>query len=230
MPRDVGVLVVAGGRGERLGGGVLKQYREIAGVPMLLRAVRPFVSHPEVAQVVIALPAAHAAAPPEWLAMLDGDALSIVSGGESRSDSVRNALGVLRDECAIVLVHDGARPFVERATIDGVIRAARTGDGAVAAVPLSDTLKEADATDGWVSRTIPREHLWRAQTPQGFPREVLAAAYERAGEAAGAATDDAALVEQSGHKVRIVADSPRNFKITTLDDLALAELWARRPA
>lgn len=230
MPRDVGVLVVAGGRGERLGGGVLKQYREIAGVPMLLRALRPFVSHPEVAQVVIALPAAHAAAPPEWLAMLDGDALSIVSGGDSRGESVRNALGVLRDECSIVLVHDGARPFVERATIDGVIRAARTGDGAVAAVPLSDTLKEADATDGWVSRTIPREHLWRAQTPQGFPREVLAAAYERAGEAAGAATDDAALVEQSGHKVRIVADSPRNFKITTLDDLALAELWARRPA
>jgi 2-C-methyl-D-erythritol 4-phosphate cytidylyltransferase len=230
LPRDVGVLVVAGGRGERLGGGVLKQYREIAGVPMLLRALRPFVSHPEVAQVVIALPAAHAAAPPEWLAMLDGDALSIVSGGDSRGESVRNALGVLRDECSIVLVHDGARPFVERATIDGVIRAARTGDGAVAAVPLSDTLKEADATDGWVSRTIPREHLWRAQTPQGFPREVLAAAYERAGEAAGAATDDAALVEQSGHKVRIVADSPRNFKITTLDDLALAELWARRPA
>ena len=224
------MLVVAGGRGERLGGGVLKQYREIAGVPMLLRALRPFVSHPEVAQVVIALPAAHAAAPPEWLAMLDGDALSIVSGGDSRGESVRNALGVLRDECSIVLVHDGARPFVERATIDGVIRAARTGDGAVAAVPLSDTLKEADATDGWVSRTIPREHLWRAQTPQGFPREVLAAAYERAGEAAGAATDDAALVEQSGHKVRIVADSPRNFKITTLDDLALAELWARRPA
>ena len=230
MPRDVGVLVVAGGRGERLGGGVLKQYREIAGVPMLLRALRPFVSHPEVAQVVIALPAAHAAAPPEWLAMLDGDALSIVSGGDSRGESVRNALGVLRDECSIVLVHDGARPFVERATIDGVIRAARTGDGAVAAVPLSDTLKEADATDGWVSRTIPREHLWRAQTPQGFPREVRAAAYERAGEAAGAATDDAALVEQSGHKVRIVADSARNFKITTLDDLALAELWARRPA
>src|SRR5688500_1848630 len=197
---------------------------------MLLRAVRPFVSPPEVAQVVIALPAAHAAAPPEWLAMLDGDALSIVAGGDSRGESVRNALGVLRDECSIVLVHDGARPFVERATIDGVIRAARTGDGAVAAVPLSDTLKEADATDGWVSRTIPREHLWRAQTPQGFPREVLAAAYERAGEAAGAATDDAALAEQSGHKVRIVADSPRNFNSTTLDDLALAELWARRPA
>jgi 2-C-methyl-D-erythritol 4-phosphate cytidylyltransferase len=230
LPRDVGVLVVAGGRGERLGGGVLKQYREIAGVPMLLRALRPFVSHPEVGQVVVALPATHATAPPEWLALLAGEGLSLVSGGQSRSESVRNALAVLRDECTIVLVHDGARPFVERSTIDGVIRAARTGEGAVAAVPLSDTLKEADASDGWVARTIPREHLWRAQTPQGFPRDVLAAAYERAGAAAEEATDDASLVEQSGHKVRIVADSPRNFKITTVDDLALAELWARRPA
>ncbi len=224
------MLVVAGGRGERLGGGVLKQYREIAGVPMLLRALRPFVSHPEVGHVVVALPATHATAPPEWLALLAGESLSLVSGGQSRSESVRNALAVLREGCGIVLVHDGARPFVERATIDGVIRAARTGDGAVAAVPLSDTLKEADATDGWVSRTIPREHLWRAQTPQGFPRDVLAGAYERGGAAAATATDDAALVELGGHKVRIVADSPRNFKITTVDDLALAELWARRPA
>lgn len=224
------MLVVAGGRGERLGGGVLKQYREIAGVPMLLRALRPFVSHPEVAHVVVALPATQATAPPEWLALLAGEALSLVSGGASRSESVRNALGALREECGIVLIHDGARPFVERSTIDGVIRAARSGDGAVAAVPLSDTLKEADATDGWVSRTIPREHLWRAQTPQGFPRPVLVTAYERAGADAATATDDAALVEASGHKVRIVADSPRNFKITTVDDLAFAELWARRPA
>lgn len=226
MPRDVGVLVVAGGRGERLGGGVLKQYREIAGVPMLVRALRPFVSHPEVAHVVVALPATQAAAPPAWLALLIGDALSVVSGGASRSESVRNALGALREECGIVLVHDGARPFPARDTIDGVIRAARTGDGAVAAVPLSDTLKETDATDGWVARTIPREHLWRAQTPQGFPREVLASAHQRAD--ADDATDDATLVELAGHPVRIVADTPRNFKITTVDDLALAELWAGR--
>ena len=226
MPRDVGVLLVAGGRGERLGGGVLKQYREIAGVPMLLRALRPFVSHPEIAHVVVALPATQAAAPPEWLALLLGEALSVVAGGASRSESVRNALGVLRHECETVLVHDAARPFVSRDTIDGVIRAARTGDGAVAAVPLGDTLKEADATDGWVARTIPREHLWRAQTPQGFPRALLAAAHQR--EDAAEATDDATLVERAGHPVRIVPDSPRNFKVTTVDDLALADLWAAR--
>lgn len=221
------MLVLAAGRGDRLGGGTLKQYRDIAGVPMLLRALRPFVSHPEVAHVVVALPATQATAPPEWLALLQGDALSLVSGGATRRDSAQGALAALRQECAIVLVHDGARPFVERATIDGVIRAARTGDGAVAAVPLSDTLKEADASDGWVARTVPREHLWRAQTPQGFPRELLASAYEQAG-ADVPATDDATLVEAMGHPVRIVPDTSRNFKVTTSEDLALAELWAAR--
>lgn len=228
LPRDVGVLIVAAGRGERLGGGVLKQYREIAGVPMLLRALRPFVSHPDVAHVAVALPATHAAAPPEWLAALAGDALSFVAGGVKRSDSVRRALAGLRPGCNVVLVHDAARPFVERATIDAVIAAARSGDGAVAAVPLSDTLKEADAENAAVARTVPRERLWRAQTPQGFPREMLEAAYAGAAAREDDATDDAALVELLGRRVRLIPDSPRNFKVTTTDDLALAEAWAGR--
>jgi len=225
LPRDVGVLIVAAGRGERLGGS-LKQYREIAGVPMIVRAMRPFLSHPEVGHVVAALPATHAAAPPEWLRALAGDSLTLVAGGAQRGDSVRNALEALREECTVVLVHDAARPFVERGTIDAVIRIARAGDGAVAAIPVSDTLKSTDAADALVTGTVPREHLWRAQTPQGFPRAVL----ERACAAtAEPASDDAALVERLGHAVRVVPDSARNFKVTTADDLLLAELWAARP-
>ncbi|HEX6644147.1 MAG TPA: 2-C-methyl-D-erythritol 4-phosphate cytidylyltransferase [Gemmatimonadales bacterium] len=224
MPRDVGVLVVAAGVGRRIGGGVLKQYREIAGVPMLLRALRPFVAHPEVKHVVVALPATHAAAPPEWLGALAGESLAFVAGGVERHSSVRKALAALDARCRVVLVHDAARPFVERATIDAVIAAAREGSAAVAAVPVSDTLKEA-GRDGIVRRTVPREGLWRAQTPQGFPRDLLVRAHEAAGAGADA-TDDAILVERLGEPVRVVADSPVNFKVTTTDDLALAEAWA----
>ena len=219
-------MIVAAGRGERLGGS-LKQYREIAGVPMLVRALRPFVSHPEVAHVVVALPATHAAAPPEWLSVLAGESLALVAGGARRGDSVQNALASLREDCEIVLVHDAARPFVERGTIDAVIRAARGGEGAVAAVPVTDTLKRSDDRDAFVAATVPREHLWRAQTPQGFPRAVLERAY--AGDE-GPASDDAALVERLGYPIRIVPDSPRNFKVTNADDLLLAELLAARPA
>ncbi|HEU4829006.1 MAG TPA: 2-C-methyl-D-erythritol 4-phosphate cytidylyltransferase [Gemmatimonadales bacterium] len=224
MPRDVGVLVVAAGVGQRVGGGVLKQYREIGGVPMLLRALRPFVSHPKVKHVVVALPATHAAAPPEWLAALAGKALSFVAGGVERHSSVQKALAALDPACHIVLVHDAARPFVERATIDAVIAVARAGTGAVAAVPVSDTLKEA-GHDRRVRRTVPRDELWRAQTPQGFPRELLQRAHDAAGAGADA-TDDAILVERLGEPVHVVPDSAANFKVTTAEDLALAEAWA----
>jgi len=148
-----------------------------------------------------------------------------VAGGPERSDSVAAGLAALPPTCEVVLVHDAARPFVERATIDAVIGAAREGVGAVAAVPLTDTLKET-GDSGTVVRTIPRDRLWRAQTPQGFPRTMLEEAYARARQTGVRATDDAALVERLGRTVRVVPDSPRNFKVTTPDDLALARLIA----
>jgi 2-C-methyl-D-erythritol 4-phosphate cytidylyltransferase len=128
----------------------------------------------------------------------------------------------------VVLVHDAARPFVERSVIDAVIAHARTGEGAVAAVRVIDTLKEAVAGDPTrIARTVSREGLWRAQTPQGFPRAVLERAHALA-ESSTAATDDAALVERIGVPVRLVADSPRNMKVTTAEDMALAELLVGR--
>jgi 2-C-methyl-D-erythritol 4-phosphate cytidylyltransferase len=215
LPRDVGVVVVAAGQGSRLGGEVPKQFLPVAGVPVLLRALRPFASHPDVARVVVVLAPDQAERPPAFLAPLIGSGLTIVAGGRERSDSVAAGLRALPSDCGIVLVHDGARPFVERGVIDG----------AVAAVPVSDTLKAQEPTDPTrVSRTIPRDGLWRAQTPQGFPRRLLEQAY--AGERPAGATDDASLVEACGAVVRLVPDSARNLKITTREDLALAEALA----
>ena len=223
----MGVVIVAAGRGLRLGGSLPKQYLPIAGVPMLLRAIRPFSCHPEVRQVVVVLPPDDAGAPPEWLVPHLGASLRLAAGGAQRSDSVASGLSVLDAACRVVLVHDAARPFVSRDLLDDVIAVVRSGVGAVPAVPVADTLKQANAA-GEVDRTVPRAGLWHAQTPQGFPREVLARAHDEAKSAGVSGTDDAFLVERLGGTVRLVVGDPRNLKITTADDLALAELLAAR--
>ncbi len=222
--RNVGVLVAAGGSGTRIGGDIPKQFQPIAGVPMLLRTLRPFTAHPRVLHTVIALPAASAAAPPAWLVAVLGDGLAAVPGGPTRADSVRAALRVLDPECAVVLVHDAARPFVARETIDAVIDAADGGVGAVPGVPVTDTVKR--VVDGLVSETVSRDGLWRAQTPQGFPRHVLEAAFEAAKGRESTFTDDAAMVEALGIPIVLVADASANLKVTTPEDFLLAEAMA----
>jgi 2-C-methyl-D-erythritol 4-phosphate cytidylyltransferase len=218
-------VLVAAGRGERIGG-TPKQYRPIGGVPMVLRALRPFAAHPEVLHTVIALPPHDVAAPPSFLTDLAGPTLTLVAGGAARTDSVAAGLQSLPAACTVVLVHDAARPFPDPEVIAAVIREARQGRGAVAAVPITDTVKEIAPDDSRrVMRTVPRDYLWRAQTPQGFPRTLLAAAHR---EPVAGATDDAALVERLGADVRIVPDSLRNLKVTTAEDLEWAELWAAR--
>lgn len=214
------MIVVAAGQGLRVGGAVPKQFQEVAGAPLVLHAVRPFLRHQAVHSVVLVLPASAAASPPEWLAPLLGERLLVTAGGATRTDSTRCGLAALPASAAIVLVHDGARPNPDPAVIDAVIAEARRGHGAVAAIPVSDTLKEA-GPDGVVRRTVPREGLWRAQTPQGFPRQLLAQALAADG-ADGSGTDDAMLVERLGATVRLVPDTPENLKVTTPGDLLLA--------
>ncbi|HYT03304.1 MAG TPA: 2-C-methyl-D-erythritol 4-phosphate cytidylyltransferase [Gemmatimonadales bacterium] len=224
---DVGVVIVAAGAGVRAGPGEPKPFRPIYGVPMLLRALRPFTSHPEVGLVAVAVPAGFAARPPEWLGKLVGERLALVAGGATRAQSVRAALSALPERAVVVLVHDGARPFVTRETIDAVIATARAGSGAVAAVPLNDTVKEVVAGNR-ISKTVSRERLWRAQTPQGFPRDMLERAYAvlQNGEPAPP-TDDATLCERAGFPVTVVPDSSWNLKVTTADDFRIAEALAR---
>ncbi len=226
-PPDVGVVIVAAGAGVRAGPGEPKQFRPILGVPMLLRALRPFTSHPEVSHVVVTLPPAYVERPPEWLGKLRGERLALVAGGAERADSVRAGVAALAPGVTVVLVHDAARPFVGRGTIDVVIARARTGIGAVAAVPFADTVKEV-VEEHRIKKTVERNHLWRAQTPQGFPRQMLEAAYaRRASGKAATPTDDAEVCERAGFHVEVVTDSPYNVKITTTDDFRIAEALAR---
>jgi len=225
-PPDVGVVIVAAGAGVRAGPGEPKQFRPILGVPMLLRALRPFTSHPEVLHVVVALPPAYVERPPEWLGKLRGERLALVPGGAQRADSVRAGLAALPAGAAVILVHDAARPFVGRGTIDVVITRARAGVGAVAAVPLSDTVKEV-VEDHRIAKTVVRERLWRAYTPQGFPRAMIDQAYAALRPDGPPPTDDAEVCERAGFPVEVVTDSPHNLKITTTDDFRIAEALAR---
>jgi 2-C-methyl-D-erythritol 4-phosphate cytidylyltransferase len=221
--RDVGVVIVAGGSSTRTGAGAsgeLKQFRWVAGKPVLLHSLQTFMARPDVVSVVCVVPQAYVADPPPWIFQCDVDRLMLAPGGRTRAESVRNGLEDLPDEAAIVLVHDAARPLVEDATISRVVETVRRGQCAIAAMPVVDTLKEV-ADDGQIARTVSRERLWRAQTPQGFPREVIERAH-RVGDAA-TATDDAALCERLGIPVLVVRGSERALKITEESDFARAE-------
>jgi 2-C-methyl-D-erythritol 4-phosphate cytidylyltransferase len=223
IERDVGVVLVAAGSGSRVGGGELKQLRWIAGKPMLLHSLQFFHARPDVALVVCVLPREFAGDPPPWLFQCDVERLSVTVGGKERSDSVRAGLDDFGAEVRIVLVHDAARPFLDAETTDRVVAEARAGRGAVAALPVVDTLKEVGDDGRSVVRTVERSRLWRAQTPQGFPRDMLDRAHREARRERITATDDAALCERLGYPVSVVRGSERLFKITEESDFARAE-------
>jgi 2-C-methyl-D-erythritol 4-phosphate cytidylyltransferase len=220
--RDVGVVIVAGGTGSRVSGDELKQFRWVAGKPMLLHSVQTFMARADVGMVVCVLPQKYAGDPPPWLFQCDVDRLLVSIGGRTRRESVANGLDDLPDEAQIVLVHDAARPLVDEGTIDRVVESVRGGMCAIAALPVVDTLKEVDANN-MIVRTVDREALWRAQTPQGFPRHVIVDAHRRAARDHISATDDAALCERLGIPVRVVRGTERALKVTEGADFARAE-------
>lgn len=215
-----GAIVVAAGEGRRMGG-VRKAFQDLAGRPVLRWALEPFLRvRPRPRAIVVAVPADVVTAPPPWLAELP---VCLVAGGAERSDSVRAALTALPEEVEVVLVHDAARPFATAALVDRVRRAAAAGP-AIPAIPVRDTLKR--VRDGQVEATVPRDGVWQAQTPQGFPRALLAELHARPAAAPAPATDDAALAERAGYAVRIVPGEPTNFKLTEPGDWPLAIAWA----
>lgn len=222
MSRDVGVIIVAGGKGTRLGGDELKQFRWIGGKPMLLHSLQIFHEREDVAMVVVVLPHEHVGDPPPWLFQCDTERLLLSVGGRERSDSVRNGLEDLPDGISVVVVHDAARPFVTHAMIDSVIAEARAGNAAVPGIPVVDTLKRTGA-DGEVLETVDRTGLMRIQTPQAFPIAMIERAHADAVQARVTATDDAALCERLGLRVVVVPGSERAMKITTEADFARAE-------
>jgi 2-C-methyl-D-erythritol 4-phosphate cytidylyltransferase len=220
--RDVGVVIVAGGSGSRTGSAELKQFRWVAGKPALLHSVQAFMARPDVAIVVAVLPKAYAADPPPWLFQCDVERLLVSVGGRERQESVWNGLEDMPEQVRVVVVHDAARPLVTDETIARVIAKAREGVGAIAALPVVDTLKEVNE-QGEITRTVSRTSLWRAQTPQAFPREMLERAHMDAKGAGVSATDDAALLERLGLPVVVVRGSERGMKITDESDFRRAE-------
>ena len=236
----VGAILAAGGTGTRAG--LAKQWLELGGEAVLARAARSLLACELVDELVAVVPAGEEARARVLLAPLpEGKGKEVVAGGAVRADSVRRGLLTL-DRCDLVLVHDAARPFASPALARAVaLAAARTG-AALAAVPSSDTVKrarledgfdlaraEVAAREGWpdeplptVSVTLDRREIWLAQTPQGFRTAVLKRAFEAAGEALSAATDECALVERLGLPVALVPGEPGNFKITTPEDVARA--------
>jgi 2-C-methyl-D-erythritol 4-phosphate cytidylyltransferase len=219
---NVGVVIVAGGSGTRVGGPELKQLRWVAGKPMVLHSLQTFQRRPDVALVVVVLPREYAADPPPWLFQCDIDRLLVSTGGRDRMQSVYNGLEDMPEHIETVVIHDAARPLASSAVIDRVIREARNGHGAIAALPVVDTLKQVDEA-GRIVRTVDRTSLWRAQTPQAFPRTIIDEVHTRARRDKLSATDDAALCEHYGFPVVVVRGSERSLKITDEADFVIAD-------
>ncbi len=225
---DVAVIIVAAGSGSRVGGTELKQFRWVAGKPMLLHSVQTFQKRSDVGVVIVVLPQRYAGDPPPWLFQCDTERLLIAHGGKERADSVWNGLGDVPDEATVVLVHDAARPLVTDAMVARVIEKARSGVAVIPALPVTDTLKRVDA-DGRVVETVSREMLYRAQTPQGFPKDMLMDAHRAAKREGIIATDDAALCERLGLPVHIVRGSEKALKVTEESDFDRAAALADGP-
>ena len=218
----MGAIVVAAGRSTRMGGAD-KLFAPLGGVPLLARALRAFQDSPLVDRIVLVLSAANLERGRELAAEYGiGKLAAACEGGPRRQDSVRLGLDAL-GTCDWVLVHDGARPLLSAELIERGLAAARETGAAVPAVPLADTVKEA-AADGMVERTLDRSRLWAAQTPQVFRYDLLLRAHrEVTAEVTADVTDDAAMLEALGLPVKLFEGSPANIKVTTPEDLRLAE-------
>jgi 2-C-methyl-D-erythritol 4-phosphate cytidylyltransferase/2-C-methyl-D-erythritol 2,4-cyclodiphosphate synthase len=220
----VGVVIVAAGRGERAGQSSEgpKQYRSIGGKPVITWTIEAFRTHPKVGPIVVAI---HPDDGELFGNAVQGmDELIVVPGGQTRQDSVRSGLEALRDAApAKVLIHDAARPFVDHRLIDRVIAATGERQAALPGVPVAETLKRGDTGD-LVSETVPRDGLFVAQTPQGFPFWPINAAHQKAHHAGKTGfTDDAALAEWTKMPVKLVEGSPENVKLTWAKDIAMAD-------
>jgi len=213
-------ILAAAGRGTRLGTAVPKQLLTLGGRTILQRSFDLFDRHDRVHEIVVALPPDMAAGPPDWL-RTSRKPVHVVAGGERRQDSVASAFARVRPDTGLVLVHDAARPLVDVALVEAVVREAAAAGAALPVLPVVDTVKR--LRDGLVVDTLDREELGAAQTPQGFRFPLLVEAYEAAFRDGVTVTDEAMAVERIGAPVRAVPGSPRNRKITTPEDLAWAE-------
>ncbi|PTX58151.1 2-C-methyl-D-erythritol 4-phosphate cytidylyltransferase [Melghirimyces profundicolus] len=224
----VSVVIPAAGQGRRMGGSVAKQFLDLCGEPVLIRTLRVFLDHPLISRAVLAV---SPGTEEEVRCLLDrfrvpAERVTVTAGGKERQDSVRNGLDQLEEEW--VLVHDAVRPFVTRDQITSLVEQVQIHDAAVLAVPVKDTIKEVTSSKT-VAGTLERSRLWAVQTPQAFRRTLLVQAHREGKKRGIAATDDAMLVEAMGVEVRVVEGDYSNLKLTTPEDLVLAEaIWKMR--
>ena len=223
-PPQAAAVIVAAGRGERLGATIPKAFVAVAGVPMLLHAARRVALSPEVGRIVVVVGASDVDRA-RMLLMQHGvrNVTAVVPGGAHRQDSVFAGLSHL-GEAPVAVVHDGARPLVPPDVVTAVIQAAAEAGAASAGLPVRETVKLVDGVDA--RQTLDRDRLWVAHTPQAFRTALLREAHHRAKAEGFYGTDDAVLVERLGYAVRMVEDSPRNLKVTVPADLDLAEAYA----
>jgi 2-C-methyl-D-erythritol 4-phosphate cytidylyltransferase/2-C-methyl-D-erythritol 2,4-cyclodiphosphate synthase len=217
----VAAIIVAGGRGERAGAGVPKQFVDLGGGrTMLDMTIAAFVATPQITEVIVAVPAGYLDR------VRSSERVRAVEGGARRQDSMANAFALVSENAEVVLVHDAARPYVSQRLIVETIDAAARHGAAIAALPVRDTVKRAPPIghSRVIRETLPRDEIFLAQTPQGFRRDILAAAITAA--AAFEVTDEATLVERTGVDVHIVNGDPANVKVTMPEDL----MHARTPA
>ena len=220
----VSAILAAAGRGTRLGSATPKQMLVLGERTILQRSFDIIDDHDQIDEIVIALPPDMAWSPPAYL-ISARKPVRIVDGGTRRQDSVAKAFAQVSKSASIIVIHDAARPFATADLFTRVIEAAVKGGAAIAALQASDTVKEATAAPGLrvVSRTIPRESIYLAQTPQAFSRDVLEAAIQKGRDSIGPATDEASLAEDAGHSVRLVDGESTNIKITTPHDLDVSK-------
>ena len=215
-------IIPSAGMGKRMGSRQ-KNYLELLGSPVLARTLEPFEASAMVDAIIIVVPPGDEGFCREKIVDAYGfkKVIDVVGGGRERQDSVENGLKAAQGEYGIVIVHDGARPLVTIDIIEDAIKAAAEDGAAIAGVRVKDTIKETSA--GFVRATLNREALLSVQTPQAFQTEVLKEAFRMAREAGFQGTDESSLVERTGQAVRVVEGSYENIKITTPEDLAVAE-------
>lgn len=221
-------LIPAAGMGKRMGASVNKQYLHLGGLPILAHTLAVFQSCPDITGICLVTPADEIAYCRDQVVTPCGysKVIEIVPGGRERQNSVMNGLKALRRHALsddVVLIHDGVRPFITPHLLRESISTASNHDGALVAVPAKDTIKT--VRDGDVVDTPDRSCLWQAQTPQSFRFGLILEAHQSAENAGFSGTDDSSLVERRGGKVRIVTGDYRNIKITTPEDLVLAEAF-----
>ncbi len=228
IPSKEASLVVAvlpaAGKGLRMGGAVPKQFLALGGEPLVVHSLRVFEASSVVDQIILAVPQSDLDYCLNHLIPRSGftKITKVVAGGKERQDSVRHALEHVPNETEIVVVHDAVRPFLTERMVSDVVEAARRVGGAIAALPMRDTVKQVGA-QGYVERTVDRRPLWLAQTPQAFRFDRLLAVHRKAHAEGVHATDDAFLFEWAGHPVVVVEGSGENIKVTRPEDIVVGE-------